>query len=65
MAPMGRWDGESWECPDLALTWDDLHAVWKHGEDVFWFGGNLSSQSSNHGTITRHGSGGANAKECR
>ncbi len=53
---MGRWDGDSWECPDLALTWDDLHAVWKHGEDVFSFGGNLTSQSSNHGTITRYGS---------
>lgn len=56
---MGRWDGESWECPEQPVTYDDLHAVWRHGDELLWFGGNLSSRSANHGTIARYTSGSA------
>lgn len=52
---MGRWDGESWECPEDPVTYDDLHAVWRHGEEYWWFGGNLMSSASNYGTIAKYG----------
>ena len=50
---IGRWDGEAWLCPEEPLTYDDLHAVWRHGEDVYGFGGNMMSASENHGTVVR------------
>jgi len=51
------WDDttETWQMPDLPVTSDHFHAVWKHGEDVLFFGGNLMSQGSNYGTIGRYG----------
>ena len=62
---MGRFDGEAWECPERPLTYDDLHAVWRHGEDMFWFGGNLMSSTDNHGTVLRYGvPGGSTTAAC-
>jgi hypothetical protein len=49
-----RWTGSGWEQPDLPLTVDHLHAVWRHGGATWWFGGDLFNTGDNHGTIIRH-----------
>lgn len=49
-----RWNGAGWDQPDLPLTSDHLHAVWRHNDATWWFGGDLFSVGDNHGTIVRH-----------
>jgi len=48
-------DGESWEQPELAVTTKDFHAAWKHGEHVYFVGGDLLSTTDPRGAIARWG----------
>ena len=49
-------DETGWSFPDLPLTSNALHAVWKHGDGMWFVGGNLSTASGDyHGTIVRYG----------
>ena len=50
-----RWDGSDWLMPDFPTTMDHFHAAWKHGENLYFVGGNLFSAGDNHGTITGYG----------
>ena len=51
----GPGDG-SWHIPDFPVTAEHFHAVWKHGEEMLFLGGNLmSSQGPYYGTIGRYG----------
>ena len=54
-----HWDGSTWVQPELPLSLEHLHGVHKHGDDVFFMGGNLFSPGSNRGVILRHSEGGA------
>ncbi|MGB0640824.1 MAG: hypothetical protein ACPGTU_15905 [Myxococcota bacterium] len=49
-----RWTDEGWQQPDLPLTVDHLHAVWRHGDATWWVGGDLFNAGDNHGTIIRY-----------
>ena len=49
-----RWNGTGWDQPSLPLTSEHLHAVWRHNDATWWFGGDLFSVGDNHGTIIRH-----------
>lgn len=49
-----RWDGSRWDCDELPLTAHHFHAVWKHGDDVFWVGGDFFNPADNRGTILVH-----------
>lgn len=51
---MGELAGSEWNCPPAAPTYEHFHAVWKHGDEFFWAGGNLFSVGDNHGTIGRY-----------
>ena len=53
-----QWTGDGWDQPDVPLTTDHLHAVWRHEGATWWFGGDLFNTSDNHGTIVRHASDG-------
>jgi len=50
---MARWDGAEWTCPFPPITFEHFHAVWSHGGDWWWAGGNLFSPGGNYGTIGR------------
>jgi hypothetical protein len=50
-----HWDGTSWIRPEMPLTTDHLHAVWRHGDETWWMGGNLFQVSDNHGVLIRRG----------
>jgi hypothetical protein len=52
---MAHWDGTRWLRPSEPLTTDHLHAVWQHGEETWWLGGDLFSVGDNHGIVLRHG----------
>lgn len=60
---MGWFDGTTWECSFPPITDESFHAVWKHGEDVFWAGGNLLSPGDNYGTVAHYGSLGPSSVE--
>lgn len=61
---VARLEGEAWIIPEIPLTADHLHAAWKHGEDVYFVGGNLFSGGEKYGTILRYGEGEATAAAC-
>lgn len=49
---------ERWEST-LPISYESFHAVWKHGDGVFFFGGNmLSAGAEYYGTVMRYGKGG-------
>jgi hypothetical protein len=50
-----RFDGDEWTCADAPITNEHFHAAWRHGEEVFFLGGNLFSTSTHYGTIGRYG----------
>lgn len=52
-----RFDGTEWTCPSFPLTSEHFHAVWKHGNEVLWLGGNLFGSSNNYGTIASYSDG--------
>jgi len=54
---MGALTDDGWNCPEVPITGEHFHAVWPHGDDVLWFGGNLFSTGDNYATITRYGMG--------
>lgn len=47
-------DGE-WTCTQPGVIAEHFHAVWRHGDTVYWAGGNLFSPGDNYGTIGRYG----------
>jgi hypothetical protein len=50
---MASFDGSNWNCPELPISSEHFHAVWKHNDEVVWLGGNLFSSSNNYGTIAK------------
>ncbi|MCO4770666.1 MAG: hypothetical protein KDA24_11600 [Deltaproteobacteria bacterium] len=54
---MARFDGTDWTCADSVSAQEHYHAVWPHGDDVWFFGGNLTRQVDNVGHIARYGLG--------
>jgi hypothetical protein len=48
-------DGSQWVSPDEPLTTEHLHAVWKHADETYFFGGNLFTGGDNYGVILRWG----------
>lgn len=50
-----QFDGAEWTCDSFPVSSDAFHAVWKHNDDVFWVGGNISSSGPYHYTIARLG----------
>ena len=58
----------AWKIPDFPLTGEHYHAVWKHGDEALFLGGNLlSTAPPYHGIIGRHGParGGLEVSECQ
>ena len=49
-----QWTDDGWLQPDVPLTPDHLHAVWRHNNATWWFGGDLFKTGDNHGTIVRY-----------
>ncbi len=47
--------GSTWEVPSVPPTDAHLHAVWRHGDDVFWVGGDLYGERDGTGAIVRYG----------
>ena len=52
---VGRYDGETWDCPETVLTQEHFHAVWQHQGEMWWAGGNLLEPGGELATIGRHG----------
>ncbi len=49
-------DDGTWTTPELLLTPHDLHAVWKHGDEVLFVGGDMFADAADQrGTIVRYG----------
>ncbi len=48
---------EGWSCPEFPMTERDFHAVWRHGDELLFVGGNLFSTSNNVGVIGMYGAG--------
>ncbi len=61
---VGGLDGDEWILPDAPLTADHLHAAWKHGDSVYFVGGNLFDGGEKHGTILRYGEGDEVIEDC-
>ncbi len=46
----------AWVLPEVQTTPDDLHAVWKHGDEVLFVGGNMFADIQDQfGTVVRFG----------
>jgi hypothetical protein len=54
---MASFDGAEWTCPTSLSPEEHYHAVWPHGDDVLFVGGNLFSQVNNVGHVARYGLG--------
>ncbi len=50
-------DGADWTCDDFPISSRDFHAVWKHGEEVLWVGGNFMGSAPYVGTVAKLGDG--------
>lgn len=48
---VGGYDGTAWDCPERTPSMEHVHAVWGHGDGIYWAGGNLLSPGNNYGTI--------------
>lgn len=49
-------DDGGWVVPEVQTTSDDLHAVWKHGDEVLFVGGNMFADPDEQlGTVVRFG----------
>ncbi len=48
-------DGQEWTQPDERPSSKDLHAVWKHGDDMLFIGGDLLGGEDQRGVIVRWG----------
>jgi hypothetical protein len=48
---MAYLDGERWRIPDYPLTFHHFHSVWKHGEDIWFIGGNFLDGGENFGSL--------------
>lgn len=61
-----RYANGEWDMPGFPVSSEHFHAVWKHGEEVLFAGGNLFSPGNNYGTIARWGMGAPSltATEC-
>jgi len=54
-AIVGVWDGSAWTV-DIPVAIEPFHATWKHGDDFFFAGGNLTTTSGDfYGTIGHYG----------
>jgi hypothetical protein len=48
------YDGVDWTMPSPPMTSEHFHAVWKHGDEVLFVGGNLFSTSDHAAVIGRY-----------
>lgn len=49
-------DDEGWHAPEWPVSGEHFHAVWKHGDEVFFVGGNwMATSGERYGTIARYG----------
>ena len=53
----GWGDQEGWEVSAPPVTGDSFHAVWPHGDELLFLGGDLFGTGGGHGTIGRWGPG--------
>lgn len=46
---------DTWEVPEVPPTDAHLHAVWRHGDAVYWVGGDLYGDGDGTGVLVRYG----------
>jgi hypothetical protein len=47
-------DDDGWTRPEVAPSLQHFHAVWRHGDDVLFVGGNMLDTGDQQGTIVRY-----------
>ncbi len=52
---VGVFDGLDWQVPAEPLTNEHFHAVWRHGDEMIFVGGDLYDLGDNQGVIARYG----------
>lgn len=52
---MARYDGEQWDCNAPPITFEHLHATWRHEGTQWWGGGALLSAGGDTALLGRYG----------
>lgn len=48
-------DDDGWHAPEWPITGEHFHAVWPHGEEMLFVGGNFYSTTDSYATVARYG----------